>query len=121
MRFLLDENIGKRVGLFLQGLDHAAFRVKEINPGVDDYEVLHLAISNDAILVTADKDFGELIFKEHQRHVGVILLRLNNQTSTNKIKALVATLTKYPKLGNKFFVVSEKEHKFMIRTGKLDY
>lgn len=116
MRFLLDENIGKKVALFLQQLGHTASRVREINPGIDDYLVLELAVSKDAILITSDKDYGQLVFKERLPHTGVIFLRLQNQSSNSKIEALRMILPKY--IEGKFVVVTEMSGKFKIRFAK---
>lgn len=73
MKFLLDENIGKVVAEFLQQYGHQSFIVRKISPGIKDPQVLDLAIDKGAILITSDKGFGELIFKEGQYHCGVIL------------------------------------------------
>lgn len=48
----------------------------EADPGTDDDEVLSQAFSTGAVLVTADKDFGELVFRLGQASNGVFLLRL---------------------------------------------
>lgn len=66
MKFLLDENIGKIVAKSLEKLGHFVSCIKLIAPGIEDYKVLTLSTSKDAILITSDKDFGELIFKEGQ-------------------------------------------------------
>lgn len=116
MKFLLDENTGKQIQLFLQDLNHTALRVKEINPGIPDYEVLAFSVSEKSILITSDKDFGELIFKEKQPHTGIILLRLVDESSNNKIKALRFALPRY--VAGKFIVVEEKDGKFRIRPNR---
>lgn len=113
MKFLLDENLGKEAAKFLKGLGHSAIRIREINPGIPDYEVLDLALSQRSVLITSDKDFGELVFKEKQPHTGVIFLRLEDESSDNKITALKFVLPKY--VVGKFIVVEEKEGKFRIR------
>ncbi len=117
MKFLLDENIGKRVALFLIQLGHTVFRVKKIYSGAEDFQVLELSVENDAILITLDKDFGKLVFKEGKTHTGVIFLRLDNQTTTNTKKAINWFLSKYSedKIVNNFAVVSEKLSKFKAR------
>lgn len=115
MKFLLDENIGKKVAQFLFHLGHSVSRIREINPGIDDSLVLDLALSENAILVTADKDYGELVFKAQQPHSGIIFLRLEGQSSENKIKSLKSLLSKYKNLENKFTVVKEKEGRFRIK------
>ncbi len=43
-----------------------------------DAEILKLADREKAIIITTDKDFGELVFKSHEPHKGVLLLRLED-------------------------------------------
>lgn len=107
MKFLLDENIGKIVARFLEKLGHSTARIKLIAPGIEDYEVLNLSVSRNSILITSDKDFGELIFKEKQSSTGVIFLRLQDESSDNKIKALKEVLSKHKELKDKFVTVKE--------------
>lgn len=118
MKFLLDENIGKIVAQTLHQLGHETFRVRKISPGITDPQVLDLAIDKDAILVTSDKDFGELIFKEGQYHCGIILLRLQTDTSTNKAAAIKWFLSKYQIIKRSFIVVNEKDNLFRVRIKK---
>ena len=47
-----------------------------MDPGIDDERVLRLADSQGALLLTSDKDFGELVFRQRLLHSGVILFRL---------------------------------------------
>ena len=47
-----------------------------MQPGITDAEVLNLANNESAILLTSDKDFGELIFRLHRIAAGVVLIRL---------------------------------------------
>ena len=121
MKFLLDENIGKAVAKFLEKLGHSASRIRLIAPGIEDSEVLDLSVSKDSILITSDKDFGELIFKEGQSSAGVIFLRLQDESSDNKIKALKEVLSKHKEVRNKFITVKEKEGKFKLRITKLTF
>jgi predicted nuclease of predicted toxin-antitoxin system len=61
------------------------------------------------ILVTNDKDFGELVFRMRKPHKGVILLRLEDERSENKIAVLQRVLESYSdKLVNNFIIVTEK-------------
>jgi predicted nuclease of predicted toxin-antitoxin system len=43
-----------------------------------DAEILKLAEKEKAIIITMDKDFGELVFKSHEPHKGVLLLTLED-------------------------------------------
>ena len=58
------------------------------SPGLDDREVLSLAVEDDRILITADKDFGEMVFRESRLHKGIILLGLADERSSNKLEVL---------------------------------
>jgi len=127
MKFLLDENIGKIVAKFLEQLGYSTSRIRLISPGIEDYGVLDLSVSKGSILITSDKDFGELIFKEEEPSSGVIFLRLQDESSDNKIKAIKLILSKhrYIKnkqascLRNKFITVKEKNGKFIIRVKEI--
>ncbi|MBI4079251.1 MAG: DUF5615 family PIN-like protein [Candidatus Levybacteria bacterium] len=62
--------------------------ILEISPGIKDTEVLSLANKENRILITTDKDFGELVYAQKLIHAGVILLRLKKDSSKNKLKVL---------------------------------
>ena len=81
IKFLADENIPKETVALLkkQGIDIVS--VTEFASGIDDSAVLDLANKNSRIIVTFDKDFGQLIFKEKRKTQGLILLRFVPQSS----------------------------------------
>lgn len=58
------------------------------SPGLGDIEVLRLAFDTGRVLITADKDFGEMIFREGRPHKGIILLRLGDERPSNKIDVI---------------------------------
>jgi predicted nuclease of predicted toxin-antitoxin system len=64
--------------------------IAELAPGVDDEEVLQRSRDLRAILLTADKDFGELVFRQHRRLSGIVLIRLAGLHPQTKAE-LVAT------------------------------
>lgn len=119
MKFLIDENLSKKLARFLNQLGYPTLRVKIINPGIDDYQVLELALSEDLILITADRDFGELVFKEKLSHSGLIFLRLEDETPDNTIRAVQKLIPQFDEIKNRFVVVSEKKGKFKVRFGKV--
>jgi predicted nuclease of predicted toxin-antitoxin system len=51
---------------------HDIFSVFDAARGISDREVLPRAVSERRILVTTDKDFGEMIFRQGRMHTGVI-------------------------------------------------
>ena len=58
------------------------------------------------VLVTKDKDFGELAFKGRQAHGGVILLRLADERPANSLRVLHGVLHHLSRRKPPFFVVA---------------
>jgi predicted nuclease of predicted toxin-antitoxin system len=57
-------------------------------------------------LVTIDKDFGEMVFRERRKHHGVIFLRLDDERAANKIEVLRKLLENYSERLSEMFVVA---------------
>ena len=76
MRIVADENVDKEIVARLRGDGHDVVYIAEAAPGIDDQTVLLRSVDADAILLTADKDFGELVFGRLLVHSGVLLIRL---------------------------------------------
>jgi predicted nuclease of predicted toxin-antitoxin system len=74
---LADENIPKKAIECLVRMRIDVKSVRETTPGLIDREVIKLANREDRVIITFDKDFGKLIFKEKKSIRGLILLRFN--------------------------------------------
>ena len=79
-KFLADENIPLDVVQQLQKDDINIISQSIINPGTDDNQILSYALKEQRVIITFDKDFGELIFKTQKKSSGVILLRVHIQS-----------------------------------------
>ncbi len=88
MRFLVDECTGPLLARRLRDLNHDVLSIYEEHRGLDDGEILKMAEAENRIIVTNDKDFGEMIFREGKPHKGVILLRLKDERTANKIRKI---------------------------------
>ncbi len=88
MNLLADESVDKPIVDRLRQNGHAVLYIADINPSIDDDTVLHQANQNNALLMTSDKDFGELIFRRGQIHAGVVLLRLAGLSAETKAKTV---------------------------------
>ena len=77
MRLLANENIPGVVATALAGAGHDVVWVRTANPGITDAEVLAWAAREGRVLLTFDKDFGELARNAQlPPSCGVILLRM---------------------------------------------
>ncbi|MDA0834516.1 MAG: DUF5615 family PIN-like protein [Planctomycetota bacterium] len=113
MRFLVDECTGSVVARWLESQSYEVFSVYDDARGISDDEVLYKAKTEDWILITNDKDFGEKIYRESKPHVGVIFLRLHDERVQNKIDALKKFLAQHTKnIAGQFVVVSESTVRF---------
>ena len=115
MRFLLDQSTDARLIPFLSTQGHDATRIASEYPaGLTDQAVLALAHAEQRILITDDRDFGELVFRLRQPHAGVIYLRLGEEADlANKISRLSYVLTHYADRLDQFLVVTA--HRVRIR------
>jgi predicted nuclease of predicted toxin-antitoxin system len=113
MRFLVDECTGPTVAQWLRAQTHEVFSVYDEARGLDDDSIFQKALTEDWILITNDKDFGEKVYRERRPHKGVVLLRLANERAASKIQVLRQLLEKYPdQLAGQFVVVTEKRVRF---------
>ena len=64
MILLVDESVDRQVVDRLREDGHTVSYVAEMDPGISDDDVLSLANEKEAVLLTADRDFGELIFRQ---------------------------------------------------------
>lgn len=108
MKFIVDENTGPSVARWLANKGYDIFSVYDSSPGLSDEAILAKAFAENFIIITCDKDFGELVYKQQLPHRGVILLRLNDETPPAKIKKLEFLLAEHQEhLIDKFVVVSD--------------
>jgi predicted nuclease of predicted toxin-antitoxin system len=76
MNLLADEGVDRAIVERLRHEGHDVLYVAELSPGITDEDVLRTANDRAALLMTADKDFGELVFRLNRVHAGIVLLRL---------------------------------------------
>lgn len=117
MRFLVDECTGPAVATWLLGEGHEVYSVYDLSAGASDDDLLAMAVRDEWILITNDRDFGELIFREGRPHRGVVFLRLDDERPANKIRVLDQLLVGYGRqLPNQFVVVTETQVRFATQS-----
>ena len=107
MILVTDESVDHPVIKGLQGDGHEVLDVAARSPSIPDETVLDWANDRGAVLVTADKDFGELVFRRKLVHAGVILLRLAGLPNDRKADVVVELLRhRADELPGRFTIVS---------------
>ena len=94
MRWLVDECVDDQLVERLRAAGHDVTYVLEITPLASDTEVIGRADTENRLLLTEDKDFGELVFHQARRVPGIVLLRIDPSVRSLKwprIQAAFAT------------------------------
>jgi len=97
MKLLVDENAPRTIIEALRNYGYDLLWIREYRRGIADEEIVRLSVSENRIILTFDKDFGELIYRKTKSSVseanrvrmntpGVILARIpNNQICKERI------------------------------------
>jgi predicted nuclease of predicted toxin-antitoxin system len=93
LKIVADENVDRQIVERLRADGHEVLYIAELHPGINDESVLDHSRRANAVLLTADKDFGELVFRQHFVESGVLLIRLAGLKPDLKAE-LVATTFK---------------------------
>ena len=89
MRILADENIPGAAVRRLRDGGHDVLWIRESFPGIADSKIMALALDEQRIIITFDKDFGELaVTGQGQNPPGIILLRISKQTPSSTANAV---------------------------------
>lgn len=95
MRLLADENIPLETVRALRSAGHDVYSATESSPGAPDVSHIERAIKEDRLILTFDRDFGELAVRKSPRpRAGVLLLRLTPQNPEEVTRLLVGLLAR---------------------------
>lgn len=95
-RLLADECCRKSLidELRANGFDVVA--IAEISPSISDVKVAELALAQNRILITDDKDFGDIVVRRNLHVPGVILLRTSSDDGGLQARRIFAILSVAP-------------------------
>ncbi len=88
MKFLADENIARRIVQWLRDRGEDVLFAAEEKAGELDPEWLRQAQVQERLVLTSDKDFGDLVFRDGLNSHGVILIRLEKLSMAARLKRL---------------------------------
>src|SRR3954470_17649233 len=93
LRLLANENVPGDAIIALRGKGHDVQWIRESARGITDEEVLSLALAQQRLLITFDKDFGELVFRRgRSATVGIVLFRISLRSPTHVAERVLAVL-----------------------------
>jgi predicted nuclease of predicted toxin-antitoxin system len=93
MKFFLDESADFVIAQRLREDGHTVTTVVETVQSISDQEVLAKANVAEAILITSDKDFGELVYHQKTVVYGVVLLRLEQLKPLQKAEVVARIIS----------------------------
>ena len=107
MDILADESIDGPIVYRLRQDGYVVHYVAEMEPGISDDAVLDLANREMALLLTADRDFGELVYRQGRTTSGIVLVRLAGLSPTRKADLVSTALDQHgSELLHSFTVIS---------------
>jgi predicted nuclease of predicted toxin-antitoxin system len=95
VNILVDVSAGQAVADAIRHLGHDTQFVRDRDPKMPDTNILTWAVGEQRLVVTMDKDFGELVYRSGQPHAGVLLLRLEAARTAEKVRVVTDILTTY--------------------------
>ena len=95
MNIVADESIDRPIVNRLRQDGHQVWYVAEMEPGISDDAVLDMANREAALLLTADKDFGEMVFRQRRFTGGIVLVRLAGLSSARKAGIVAAMVRQH--------------------------
>ena len=108
--FLADESCDFTVVRALRAAGYDVMAVSEVMNRSDDRELIEWASREQRVLLTEDKDFGELVHLKRMAHAGVVLLRLNDLPSAEMIARVVMVLDHHANdLINAFTTIDQRK------------
>ncbi|NGZ96895.1 MAG: hypothetical protein CV089_12370 [Nitrospira sp. WS110] len=105
MRFLADESCDFSVVRALRAAEYDVLAVTELMSGSDDAVVMDVAFREHRILLTEDKDFGQLVYAYSQQSNGVILIRYPASARKALAAAVVTLVSRHAADLSRSFIV----------------
>ncbi len=95
MKFLVDVGVGKKVETWLKENDFDVLSVRDIDSRAKDSQILRWAVDQQRMIISMDKDFGELVYNSGKHHAGVLILRLEDADGDTKVEVIKKILAEY--------------------------
>jgi predicted nuclease of predicted toxin-antitoxin system len=114
MRILANENFPEEAVIALRKRKHDVAWIRTDAPGSSDQMVIERACSEERLIITFDKDFGELAFRSRlPAACGIVLFRIAAPSAMHVARTAVAALESRTDWAGNFAVV--EEHRIRMR------
>jgi len=109
VNLVADESVDRPIVDALRAAGHLVIEIAEAAPSLSDEAVLRLAEAETALLMTQDRDFGELVFRLGRASHGVLLIRLHGLPSAEKAALVAAAVSMHAeRLPMRFAVLTKQ-------------
>lgn len=113
MKFLADECCDAALVASLRNEGHDVFYVMETHRGRPDDVILRQAYREERVLLTEDKDFGELVYHLKKLAVGIVLIRIGVEERHLKWPRIKKLVESYgDRLAGNFVIVDAQRFRF---------
>ena len=114
MKLLADECCDRIIVTALRDAGHDDVRyLCEESTGADDKTILQQAYQDERIIVTEDKDFGELVHRLHYETRGIVLIRISDTMRPAKARRVHERTRRHgDQLSDRFVVVEAHQTRF---------
>ena len=110
MKFLANENVAGDAVVALREKGYDVVWIRTDAPGSNDADVIARAMAEQRILITFDKDFGELAFRSRlPAACGIVLFRIPASSSASVATAVVAAIEARTDWSGHFSVIDENK------------
>ncbi len=114
LKFIVDVGVGKKIENWLSVQGYCTKNIRDLNPCMPDNEILKIASQEKRMVITMDKDFGELVYSSNLPHAGILLLRIEDFNAAEKLAVIKKILQEHQQeIIGKFCVF--KDNKLRIR------
>lgn len=108
MRFLANENFPDPSIVLLRAYGHDVRSIRKESPGASDPQVIAMAKADNRIILTFDKDYGELIFKHGmEAPPAVVFLRYRGRDPKAAAVLVHALIADGTSIERRFTIVEE--------------
>jgi predicted nuclease of predicted toxin-antitoxin system len=108
VRWLADECVAAPLVALLRVGGHDVLYVAESAAGFSEADVIALALHEKRLLLTEDKDFGDLVFRREHAVPGVVLMRIGPENVVLRTVRLTAAIERYgEELFGRYVVIEE--------------